>query len=153
MSLVIRMNPVFLLTFMILFLGSPVAMAASSGQDQTSRAEVRKEIDEALQAIGSYSAEQRDAAVAKAQETLAKTDAQIDQLQQRIDKNWQQMSQATREEARKSLKTLQQQRTKIAEWYGGLKHSSASAWEEIKKGFSKSYSDLEKSLDKASEEF
>jgi hypothetical protein len=128
-------------------------MAASPGQDQTSKNEVREEIKEALQAIGSYSAEQRDEAVAKAQEALAKTDARLEKLQQDIDQNWQQMNQTAREKARKSLKTLQQQRTDIAEWYGGLKHSSASAWEEIKKGFSKSYSALEKSLEKAREEF
>jgi hypothetical protein len=147
------MSPIFLIAFVVLFVGSPAAMAASPGQDQTSKNEVREEIKEALQAIGSYSAEQRDEAVAKAQEALAKTDARLEKLQQDIDQNWQQMNQTAREKARKSLKTLQQQRTDIAEWYGGLKHSSASAWEEIKKGFSKSYSALEKSLEKAREEF
>jgi hypothetical protein len=130
-----------------------VATAGTSGQDQTSGTEVREEISEALQAIGSYSAEQRDAAVAKAQEALAKTDARIEQLQQRIDQNWQHMNQAAREQARDTLKVLQQQRTDIAEWYGGLKHSSAKAWEEIKQGFAKSYSALEKSLEKAREDF
>jgi hypothetical protein len=34
-----------------------------------------------------------------------------------------------------------------------LKHSSAGAWEEIKQGFAKSYTDLETSLAKAREKF
>jgi len=51
------------------------------------------------------------------------------------------------------LKALRKQRTEIAEWYGGLKHSSIGAWDEIKKGFANSYTELEKSLEKAREKF
>jgi TolA-binding protein len=147
-----RSTRVILFGFLILLCGTSSAMAAGS-DDRATGAEVKQEVREALQSIGSYTAEQRDAAVAAAKDALAKTDARIEQLQRHIDQNWQQMSQATREQSRATLKTLQQQRTDIAEWYGGLKHSSANAWDEIKKGFAKSYSDLEKSLEKARAEY
>jgi hypothetical protein len=141
---------VVLCALLALFFCTADVMAAAQG-DQVPAAEVRKEINETMQVISSYTAEQRDAAVAKAKEALAKTDVRIEQLQQHIDQNWQQMSQDARIQAKSTLRTLQKQRTEIAEWYGGMKHSSADAWEEIKQGFSKSYHDLESSLAKARE--
>ncbi len=139
--------------FMALLSCVSIATAATSDSNQTTATEVRKEINEALQAIGSYSAEQRDAAVIKAREALAKTDARIEELEQKIHQNWQPMSEEARQQAHTTLKALQKQRTEIAEWYGGLKHSSVNAWEEIKKGFSASYTELGKSLEKARQEF
>jgi hypothetical protein len=127
-------------------------MAAARG-DQVSAADVRKEIDQTLQVISSYTAGQRDAALAKAKEALAKTDGRIEQLQQHIDQNWQTMSQEARSQAQTTLRALQKQRTAIAEWYGGMKHSSAGAWEEVKQGFARSYHDLETALAKAREKF
>ncbi len=146
-------NSAFLGVLLALLIYSPVVMAVTAEDPQTSASEVRQQIEEALQAIGSYSAEQRDAALDKAKETLEKTDARIDELEQQIDRNWGTMNQEARSQAKETLKTLQKQRTVIAEWYGGLKHSSANAWEEIKKGFSKSYTDLEGSIAKAREKF
>jgi TolA-binding protein len=138
---------------LFLCLAPTSAIAASTDSDQTSAADIQREMKETLQTIASYSAEQRDAAVAKAKEALAKTDARIEQLQQQIDQNLQPMSKEARIQAQEALKTLRKQRTEIAEWYGGLKHSSVNAWDEIKKGFAKSYTELEKSLEKAREKF
>jgi hypothetical protein len=150
-----RLQPLMPVLFAVLLLlpFCPVGMAASSVESSASAAQVHEEVSEALQAIGSYTAEQRDAALAKAGETLKKTDARIDQLQHRIDRNWETMNDTAREKARAALKTLQQQRTGLAEWYGGLKHSSANAWEELKRGFTKSYRELENSLEKARQEY
>ncbi|MCW8892799.1 MAG: hypothetical protein OQL18_05720 [Deltaproteobacteria bacterium] len=129
------------------------SIAVADNTNAPTAAEVRQEISEALQSISSYSAEQRDLALAKAKDSLERTDTHIEQLQKQFDQHWQQMSQEARKEARETLKSLQQQRTEIAEWYGGLKHSSSNAWEEIKKGFSASYTELGKSLEKARKEF
>jgi hypothetical protein len=136
-----------------LFLGPAIAHAGATQADQTGASEVRREMAETLKAIAGYSAEQRDAAVAKAREALAKIDARIEDLQQQLDQNLQPMSEEARKQARESLQALRKQRTEIAEWYGGLKHSSAGAWNEIKKGFAQSYSELEKALEKAREKF
>lgn len=148
-----RTSSAILCVLLTLLIYSPFAMAGTAEDPQTTASEVRQQIDEALQSIGSYSAEQRDAALEKAKETLEKTDARIDEFEQQIDRNWDTMNQEARSQAKETLKTLKKQRTVIAEWYGGLKHSSANAWEEIKKGFSKSYTDLEDSIAKAREKF
>jgi hypothetical protein len=142
-----------LVAIVALFLCSQAPMVGAATGDQTTAAEVRKEIGHTLQTIGSYTAEQRDAAVAKAKDALAKTDARIEQLQQTIDKHWQTMSEEARQQARQTQSDLQKQRVAIAEWYGRMQQSSAGAWEEIKKGFSKSYQDLESSIAKAREKF
>ena len=63
------------------------------------------------------------------------------------------MTQPAREQARASLRALQNQRIRLAEWYGNLKGSSGSAWNEIKQGFSKAYSDINKAWERALEEF
>jgi hypothetical protein len=136
-----------------MFFCTPVPMTGAATSDQPTAAEVRKDIDQTLKTISSYTAEQRDAALAKAKEALVKTDARLEQLQQVIDKNWQTMNEEARLQARQAMRDLQKQRTDIAEWYGGLKHSSAGAWDEIKKGFAKSYADFETSLAKAREKF
>jgi uncharacterized phage infection (PIP) family protein YhgE len=142
-----------ILPILLLGLWVPATMADSANSAPATASDVQRELKETLQTIASYSAEQRVAAVAKAKEALAKTDERIDQLQQHIEQNWQSMNQEAREQSRESLKALQKQRTEIAEWYGGLKHSSANAWDEIKKGFANSYNELEKSLEKAREKF
>jgi len=153
MNWIVTRYLVGLCTFMLVLAWGHAGWAGSSDDRQTTAAEVRAEIDDALKAIGNYSAEQRDAALAKAKDSLEKTDKRIEQLQEQIDRKWATMSDSAREQARKALNTLRQERTKLAEWYGGLKHSSANAWEEIKKGFTKSYQELENSLAKAREEY
>lgn len=46
------------------------------------------------------------------------------------------------EQSRLTLKSLRDQRTQVAEWYGSLKSSSAGAWEQMKTGFSSANSAL-----------
>ena len=141
------------LSALLLLLGPIFALAGTTNNDKTSAADVGRELHETLNAIGSYTAEQRAAAVEKAKEALAKTDAHIDQVQQKIEQDWQSMSEDARHAAKQSLKDLRHKRTEIAEWYGGLKHSSANAWDKVKKGFSSSYQELEESLEKGREKF
>jgi hypothetical protein len=135
-----------------LLLCAPVVMAVTDS-DPASAADVRQDVSQTLRAISSYTAEQRDEAVAKAKDALEKTDARIEQLQLHIQQNWRTMNQEARQQAQATLKILQRQRNVIAEWYGGLKYSSGNAWEEIKQGFSNSYTELEKALEKAREKF
>ena len=115
--------------------------------------EVKKETQDLLQTIGSYTADKRDEAVQKAKEGLDKVDKRIDSLEARIDTNWDKMNQAARTEARASLRALRKQRNQVAEWYGSMKTSSADAWEHIKKGFSDAYRSLEDGWEKSENEF
>ncbi len=148
-----RRGRFLLATLLGLTLTAFQVQAGTAQEEEATADEVRQEISETLKAIGNYSADQRDAAVATAREALAVIDARLDQLQERFDRNWQKMSEAARKDARDTLKKLQAQRTEIAEWYGGLKHSSVKAWEEIKKGFAHSYSAMTQSLEEARKEF
>jgi hypothetical protein len=51
------------------------------------------------------------------------------------------------------VKSLGQKRNKLAEWYGGMKHSSAGAWKHVKKGFLKSWEALLDAYEQAKKEF
>ena len=61
---------------------------AQTENANTSIEEVKKETQDFLQTIGSYTADKRDEAVQKAKEGLNKLDKRIDALETRIDKNW-----------------------------------------------------------------
>ncbi len=136
-----------------LFLLSPQVFAADTSADETSAAEVKEEVAESAEAIREYSAEQRDEAVQAAKETLARLDARIEAMQAKLDENWDEMDQAARQRSSDALKALKRQRTEVAEWYGGMKHSSAEAWEDVKKGFVDSYRSLGDAFGKAWDEF
>ncbi len=113
----------------------------------------RSEFSETLQAIKDFAAEQRGEAVKKAKIALEEVDAAIDGLEERIDRNWEKMDQATRKKARETLKALKKQRNELAEWYGGLKHSSEKAWGHVKGGLLKSYKTLKESFREAEGEY
>jgi len=63
------------------------------------------------------------------------------------------MNKAAREKARDSLKALHKQRTKVAEWYGSMKSSSADAWKHMKQGFSDAFKALYNAWEKSEKEF
>ena len=70
-------------------------------------------------------------------------------MERKVDEDWDKMDAAARKNARATLNALHKERDEVAEWYGGLKHGSAEAWDEVKGGFVKSYEGLKQSLFKA----
>lgn len=135
-----------------IFITTPLCYAASS-EEKTSIKEVKKETQDLIQALKAYTSDQRDEAVQRARKALNNLDKHIDALEKRIDDNWDQMNKASREKARANLKALRKQRNEVAEWYGGLKASSADAWEHMKKGFSDAYKALGDAWEKSAKEF
>jgi TolA-binding protein len=129
-----------------------LAQAQSDNHSVTAK-DIKKETQELINTLQRYSVEQRDQAVKEADKALEKLDGRIAKLERRIDNNWDQMTQAARQKAQTSLKTLRQQRIKLAEWYGSFKHSSADAWKEMKKGFTDAYKTMSDSWGKAIREF
>ena len=107
----------------------------------------------AAEAIKNYSVDQRDEAVKRAKEILDDLDARIARLDSRLNDRWERMDQTARKKMSAALAALRKQRNDAAEWYGGLKHSSANAWEDVKKGFLRSYHNLRDSFDKARQEY
>ncbi len=137
----------------VFFAIGSVSLYAQTSKQGTKMKDVKEKTEEAAQAIKNYSVNQRDEAVKKAKAAMDELDARINSMESRLDKKWSQMDQSAREKGRASLTALRKQRDEVAEWYGGLKHSSRKAWGDVKKGFLKSYQELRDSLDKAHSEF
>lgn len=110
---------------------------------------VKEEIQEATEMIKNYSVEQRDEAVQNMKSTLDNMDKRIDKMESDLNEKWGHMTKSTREQKQKGIRTLKKMRTEAAEWYGGLKHGSANAWDEIKSGLSNAYEALGEALNKA----
>ena len=129
------------------------AIHAQSGGDTATAQDVKKETQELISTLGKYTAAQRDEAIKTVQQAMKKLDQRIDALESRIDNNWDNMNRAARQKARASLKALRKQRNELAEQYGSLKSSSASAWGHMKKGFSDAYQSVHDAWEKAEAEF
>ena len=142
-----------LLLSALALLATTASFADDQNNDQTTASEIKKNAAQTYKSLKDYSVQQRDKAVAEAKEELGKLDQHIAEMQRNLDEHWQDMSAAARKQTRESLALLRQKREEAAEWYGGLKHSSGEAWEEVKKGFSDSYDRLEQAVKKAAKEF
>ena len=130
-----------------------ISHAGQTAEETTTKKEVKQEIKEAFEAVQDLTSEQRDEAVKKIKVALQKLDVQIESMEDRIGKKWDQMDQAARRQARSTLASLRKQRNELAEWYGGLKFSSVAAWGHVKNGFLKSYESLAEAFGKAESEF
>ena len=128
---------------------SPLSFAAETSGGKTTAKDVSRKVDETGQAIKNYTVAQRDEAIKKAKAALDDLDVRIGRLERKLDNEWDKMDQAARKKARATLNALRRQRNEAAEWYGGLKHSSAESWEQVKAGFVKSYEVLKESFAKA----
>ena len=129
---------------------SPLSFSAEA--PATTAKDVSRKADETGRAIKDYTVEQRDEAIKKAKTALDDLDARIRRMERKLDGEWERMDQGARKKARATLDTLRRERNEAAEWYGGLKHSSAESWEQVKAGFVKSYEVLRQSFAKARKE-
>jgi len=106
-----------------------------------------------VEALREVSAERRDEAVDAARRAAEDLDRQMERLQQQMDDGWDRMSEVARARSRATMADLRQRRNVLAEWLGGMRHSSAAAWEEVRGGFAKSYRELAEATRKARAEF
>ncbi|WP_446008468.1 hypothetical protein [Candidatus Electrothrix sp.] len=130
----------------------PVCYAQTENSN-TSMEEVKKESQDLLKTIGSYTADKKEEALEKTKEGLTKLDKRINALEKSVDKNWDTMSKAARKKSRENLRELRKQRNQVAQWYGSMKASSADAWDHMKEGFSDAYKALENAWEKSEKEF
>ena len=128
------------------------AHAASQSEGVTAE-KVKAEASDLMQALKGYTVAQKDQALRKTGAALDALDKRIETLESRVDKQWNQMNEAARSKARATLTALRKERNEVAEWYGGMKNSSADAWDHVKKGFSGAYQSLQQSWTKAEQEF
>jgi len=129
-----------------LFAVSPWSFAAEAQGGKTTAKDVARTIKD-------YTVAQRDEAIKNAKAALDDVDARIRGMERKLDNEWDRMDQAARKKARATLAALRRERNEVAEWYGGLKHSSAESWEQVKTGFVKSYEVLRDSFARARKEF
>jgi hypothetical protein len=132
---------------------SPLSFPADTSGNKTTAKDVYRNVDETGQAIKNYTVAQRDEAVNKAKTALNDLDVRIGRMERKLDNEWDRMDQAARKKTRATLIALRRERNEAAEWYGGLKHSSAESWEQVKAGFVKSYEVLKESFTNARKEF
>jgi hypothetical protein len=125
----------------------PAAPAPTQGE------KAKKEVDKAVDAIRDYSIERRDEAMASARQSTEALDQRIEAMQSQMEDGWSRMSQATRTRSEQTMADLRKRRNQLAEWYGGMRHSSVDAWGEVKSGFVTSYHDLAEAMHKAREQF
>ena len=131
---------------------SPLCVAADAPGGKAAAKDVSRKAGETGRAIKDYTVAQRDEAVTQAKAALDDVDARIRRMERKLDGEWDKMDGAARKKSRAALNALRRERGELAEWYGGLKHSSAESWEQVKAGFVKSYEVLRKSFAKARKE-
>ncbi len=146
-------NAVMLLVVMAIIVAPSVSFADPPADVERALEKAQQEAGNTADSIEDYTAAQRDAAVKKAKAMSDDLDARIADLKTRIERKWDQMDQSARQKARKAMDELVKKRNEVAEWYGGLKHSSPRAWADVKEGFVKSYHALQDAFDKASRGF
>jgi chromosome segregation ATPase len=144
---------IFSAAILIIFSATTFADEQSANESKTTSEDVKQETMEAVEAIKKYSIEKKDNAVSEVKVALKNLDARIDRLQNRIENKWDEMDQASRDKAKATMQALRKKRNKLSEWYGGMKHSSANAWADVKNGFVKGYEALANAFNNAESEF
>lgn len=134
----------------VIALGMPVLASAEDGVPSVE--ELKRDTQALADKLKNYTAEQRDEAASSISDTLDVLDARIATLEKRVAEDWDDMSDATREQTRKSLDALRAQREKVGDWYDRLKHSSSTAWGSMKKGFADAYDGLSDAWEDAENE-
>lgn len=136
-----------------LMLAAGPAQSDTGGEDTKPNPSMEKEWQETMNALGSYTAEQRDKALKAGRNTLDAMDDRLEKMQAWTQEHWASMSEEAREQRSKTLEAMRRQRNEVAEWYGAMKHGSASAWDSTKQGFMKSYEKLQNTYRGAMDSF
>ncbi|HSH43233.1 MAG TPA: hypothetical protein VK973_14010 [Arenicellales bacterium] len=132
------------------------AAPAQAGTDQEAgqpKPSKEQKWSQTMETLRSYSAEQRDEAVETGRKTLEAMDARLERMESWTQRHWDSMSDEAREQRTRMLNTMRRHRNEAAEWYGGMKHSSAEAWDRVKQGFIRSYDKLQQAYGDAVESF
>jgi hypothetical protein len=115
--------------------------------------QVQRDWSKASRTLMQYGVAQRNEALARGRKLLDRMDGQLDALEAQTQRNWSKLSRAAREHRREALRELRRQRNRVAEWYGGMEHGSAGAWDQVKRGFVTAYGALDSAFVKAAKEF
>lgn len=148
-----RLKSTTLVATSVLLLSLAFASLAAEPTSATTQDEVKKEVSQAVDTIRSYSVDRRDRALKEARQLLADIDRRIEQREAQLQDRWSKMTAPARERTQALLRKLRAQRNAVSEWYGGLRHSSNNAWDDMKQGFTDAFSELQAAWDEAAQEF
>ena len=109
--------------------------------------------DERVERLREYSALRRQEALEQARRSAEQLDAEIAGLQQDVQARWQSMGQDARHRMTAAMTDVRTRRTRLAEWYGGMRHASDQAWGEVRTGFVASYRELSDAFARARSQF
>jgi len=137
----------------ILFVAAAPAQAGSGSESEQQRTSMEKQWNETMDSLSSYTAEQRDKALKAGRKTLDAMDERLEKMAAWTQENWDSMSEEARGKRTETLNAMREQRKEVAEWYGGMKHSSSEAWDSVKRGFIKSYDELQTAYGDAVDSF
>lgn len=121
----------------------------SSSDHMIAVEDVQTEISEALDAIGEYSQQERDAAIKTVYDNLERIDAEIDRLEHSARENWADMSQAARDRTSETLRKLHERRNRLSEMYGAMAEGTEAAWGKVVTGVKEAWNELEMAWDAA----
>ena len=116
---------------------------------QYSEQEVKQKWSEAMQALENYTAARKDETMAKVDDAMQALDGRIEELEARTQAEWGEASESARAQYQRTLTELRRKRNELSEWYGGVKHGSKDAWQDIKQGFGEAYHSVSESLGEA----
>lgn len=122
---------------------------AQEQNEATTVEEVQAEIAEAMDAVGRYTADERDEALATLDTALERLDAEIEEMEYQIRARWSEMSQTARERTSGALADLRVRRNQLSQTYGALSQSAASAWDDLLAGMREEWTALESAWDDA----
>lgn len=105
-----------------------------------------EEARKVAEAIGDFTIEQKDAATAKALELIDFLDKKITSWENHTEENWNELRHSSQKYYRISSRKMRKFRNEVSEWYGSMKYSSRETWEDVKRGFSYSYSNTVEAL-------
>jgi hypothetical protein len=131
---------------------SQPAQESKTGREPDLR-QVQHEWSEASRTLMHYGLAQRNEALARGRKLLDEMDRRLDALEAQTQRNWSELNRAARERRRDALRELRRQRNRVAEWYGGMEHGSAGAWDQVRHGFVTAYGELDRAFVKAAREF
>lgn len=148
-----KIIPAMVIAGAVALAAPPLVLADGAHEEATTLSFVKQETRDLLVSLKSYTAEQKDEAMAAIRAGLDKMDQRIDTLQAKVDQQWDSMDAAARASAHDSLAALKRQRVATAEWYGYLKDSSAESWDDLKTGFVDAYEEPGEAWSSALEAF
>jgi len=126
------------------YLAAALALGACAEEEPepADAEDVKREARELAETLQSFSADQKDQAVAEAQKAIAELNEEVARLRDRISERWGEMDESARASAEENLEQLEDEQAQLADRFEALREASGDAWARMSQGFSEAYDEL-----------